>query len=364
MHSMTQDQRGGEDQEMRIAPLTLAPDEVARFIAGVYDSHSHGPTFVPRWTGAFLKHIVFDNPAATKDHALAAYLGDRVIGTVLAQPHELWIGKNRHQAAYASWLAVTREGARHFAAVRLVDALRHQLKAHGIEVIVGVAYRSGRGVGLDFWDGFARAFPAEVTIGPDLTFWARILDGRALASAVKDPLLRMGAHASLLRPLLRPASDPAIRQFADTDFDACAAIMGASTAEIRIAPSRWELACAEAADMGPQTLVLDGAGGVAAFSSYHILPMEDAGPLRVAMIELLNAQVGVSGLGRLLTQTLWQAKSAGACLALVPRKAHLSPIFMAAAGFVPYQAGFKMIYMPLVNCIPQRMPAHFDMLVR
>jgi hypothetical protein len=191
-----------------------------------------------------------------------------------------------------------------------------------------------------------------------------VLDGRTLAKAVKDPLLQMGALGSLLRPLLRPAADPAIRPFAEQDLEACAAIMGEASADIRIAPSQWELACADAADMGPRTLIMDAAAGVAAFSTHHILPMEDAGPLRVAVIELLNAHPGASGLGRLLTQTLWQAKSAGACLALIPRKAHLSSTFMISAGFVPYQAGFKMIYMPLADGVPRRMPADFDLLVR
>ncbi len=361
---MTSEQHGGSGEELRIAPLTLAPDAIARFIAGVYDSYNHGNSFVPRWTGAFLDHVVFKNPATTPDHALSAYVGDRLVGLILAQPHEVWIGRKRHQAAYGSWLAVAREGARHFAAVQLVNALRERLRARGVEVIVGIAYRSGRGVGLEFWEGFARAFPAEVTVGPDLTFWARILDGQILANAVKDPLLRMGAHASLLRPLLQPAADPAIRVFADTDFEACAALMAGATAEMRIAPSRWELACAGAADQGPQTLVMSGSSGISALASYHILPMEDATPLRVAMIELLNAQPGVSGIGRLLTQTLWHAKASGASLALIPRKDHLSSTFMVSASFVPYQAGFKMLCMPLAAGIPQRIPTHFDMLVR
>ena len=360
---------GGQEQVLRIVPLALAPDEIARFIAEVYDSYGHGASFIPRWTGPFLKHVVFDHPEVTPNHALAAYLGDRLVGLVLSQPHELWIGRNRCQAACASWLAVLPEGAKHFAAVRLVNELRERLRACGVEVIVGLAYRSGSGVGLDFWEGFARAFPTEVTIGPDLTFWARVLDGRALAKAVKNPLLQMAAHATLLRPQTQPSADPEIRPFADQDFEACAAIMGEAVADIRIAPSRWELACAAAPDTGPQTLVMGalvmgGAGGIAAFSSYHILPMEDAGPLRVAMIELLNSRAGASGLGRLLTQTLWRAKSAGACLALIPRKTHLSSTFMMSAGFVPYQAGFKMIYLPLAASVPRRMPANFDLLVR
>ncbi len=359
---MTSNQQRDHDEELRIAPLTLAPDVIAHFIAEVYNASSHGTAFVPRWTGAFLDHVVFKNPAVTPDHALAAYVGDRIVGVIMAQPHMVWIGRKQHQAAYGSWLAVTREGARHLAAVQLVNALRERLKARGVEAIVGIAYRSGRGVGLDFWEGFARAYPGDVNVGPDLTFWARILDGRALAAAVKDPLLRMGAHASLLRPLLQPAADPAIRPFADADFDACAAIMAGATAEMRFAPSSWDLTCSEGG--GLHTMVMDGSNGIAAFASYHILPMEDAGPLRVAMIELLNAQPGTSGIGRLLTQSLAHAKAAGASLALIPRKDHLSRTLMVSAGFLPYQAGFKMLCLPLATSFPRQVPATFDMLVR
>ncbi len=63
-------------------------------------------------------------------------------------------------------------------------------------------------------------------------------------------------------------------------------------------------------------------------------------------------------------QTLWHAKSAGAYLALVPRKPQLSSAIMVSAGFVPYQAGFKMVYMPLGDGIAPRIPAQFDLLVR
>ncbi len=361
---MTSDPQGESDEDLRIAPLTLAPDVIAHFIAEVYDSYGHGTSFVPRWTAAFLDHVVFKHPETTPDHALGAYVGDRLVGIIMAQPHEVWIGQTRHRAAYSSWLAVTREGARYFAALQLVNALRDRLRARGVEVIFGLAYRSGRSVGLNFWEGFARAFPTEITIGPDLKFWSRVLDGRAFAKAVKSPLLRVGAYASYVRPLLKPAADPSIRQFAGADFDVCAAIMTNAGSKLRIAPSPWELASAQAADQGPQTLVMHGATGAQAFGAYHILPMEDAGSLRLAMIELLNAQPGTRGIGRLLTHLLWHAKASGASLAVIPRKPHLSAAFMLAAGFVPYEAGFKMLYMPLTANIPQRMPANFDMLVR
>ena len=335
------------------------------WFSAVYDTYDRGKSFVPRWTGDFIKHVVFDHPDVTPDHALAAYVDDRLVGVVMAQPHELWIGRRRHKAACASWLAVAHEGAKHFGAVQLINALRERLRARGVEIIVGVAYRSGPGVGLHFWERFAAAFPAEAIIGPDLTFWARVLDGRALAKAVKNPLLKMAAHAALLRPLGRAAADAGIRPFADRDFEACDAIMAASPAEIRVAPSRWELTCAEATGCGPQTLVMSEAtGDITALSSYHILPMEDAGPLRIAMIELLNSRQGASGLGRLLTQTLSHAAAKGACLALIPRKAHLTSSLMLSAGFVPYQAGFKVAHLPLADGIPRQLPADFDLLIR
>ena len=365
---MTAHRTGTNNDDLRIQPLTLAPDVIARFIAEVYDSYGHGTSFVPRWTAAFLDRVVFKNPLSTPDHALAAYAGDRLVGIIMAQPHEVWIGQRRHRAAYSSWLAVTREGARQFAALQLVNALRDRLQAQGVEVIFGLAYRSGQSVGLNFWEGFARAFPTDVTVGPDLKFWSRVLDGRAFAKGVKSPLLRVGAYASYVRPVMQPAADPAIRPFADADFEACAAIMEAAgtagTSDMRIAPSRWELACADAADQGPQTLVMHGPDGPAAFGSYHILPMEDAGPMRVAMIELLNARHGTRGIGRMLRHVLGHAKASGASLAVIPRKPHLSTPFMLAAGFVPYEAGFKMLYLPLADSVPPQMPTQFDMLVR
>jgi len=353
-----------QPQELSISPLTLPADEIARFIAGVYDSYDHGTSLIPRWNGAFLKHVVLAHPAATAEHALAAHVGDRLVGVILAQPQEVWVGNSLHRVAHSSWLAVTNEGARHFAALHLINAQRERLAAHGTEALFGVAYRSGKGVGLDFWEGLARAFPTEVVPGPELTFWARVLDGRSLAGAVSNPLLRAGATAALLRPVLRPAADPQIRAFAGGDLEACRRIMAASTSQMRICPSLWDLTPTAAPDEGPQTLVMEGSGGIVAFSSFHILPMEDAGPLRVAIIELINVAHGSSGLSRLLTQVLWQAKSAGACLALIPRKPHLSASMMVLAGFVPYQAGFKYMYMPLASSIAQQMPASFDLLVR
>ena len=351
--------------ELCIVPLTLPAGEIARFIATVYDTYDHGKSFVPRWTGDFIKRVVFDHPEVTPDHALAAYVDDRLVGVVMAQPHELWIGQRRHKAACASWLAVSAEGARHFGAVQLVNAMRERLRARRVNIIVGVAYRSGRGVGLHFWERFASAFPAEAIIGPDLTFWARVLDGRALAKAVKDPLLKMAAHAAKLRPLGRAVADAGIRPYADRDFEACDAIAAAGPSGIRVAPSRWELACADATGCGPHTLVMtDATGNVAALSSYHILPTEDAGPLRIAMIELLNSRQGASGLGRLLTQTLSHAAGNGASLALIPRKAHLTSSLMLSAGFVPYQSNFKMAHLPLADSVPRQLPADFDLLVR
>ncbi|MFA9443134.1 MAG: hypothetical protein ACERIG_06015, partial [Hyphomicrobium sp.] len=50
----------GAAEELTVSPLSIGPDEIAAFITKVYDQHPHGSSFVPRWKGPFLKHIIFD----------------------------------------------------------------------------------------------------------------------------------------------------------------------------------------------------------------------------------------------------------------------------------------------------------------
>ena len=165
-------------EELAIAPLSIEPDEIARFIAKVYDQHPHGKSFVPRWSGAFLKHIIFDDPKFTPDHALGAYMGDQLVGLIMAQPYAVHMDDRRVEGAFGSWLAVTPQGAGQFAAIKLLHELRARLAAQGAEFLVGVAYRSGPGVGLDFGRAMHAPFPrtsprgAISHIGP--VFWTGV----------------------------------------------------------------------------------------------------------------------------------------------------------------------------------------------
>ena len=151
---------------LEVRPLSETPDAVAEFIRQVYDTHDHGSSFVPRWTGDFLARVVFDHPGHTADHTLGAYIGDRLAGVLLSFPHAIDFGGRRLQGAYASWLAVTREGARQLAALALVSEMRHRLAGQGAHFIVGVTYRSGPSSGLDFWQGLLERLPRRRSSGP------------------------------------------------------------------------------------------------------------------------------------------------------------------------------------------------------
>jgi GNAT acetyltransferase-like protein len=350
--------------ELTIAPLSLAPDEIARFIAEVYDQHPHGKSFVPRWSGAFLKHVIFDDPQFTPDHALGAFLGDQLVGLIMAQPYAVHMDGRRVEGAYGSWLAVTPQGAGQFAAIKLLQEFRTRLAARGAEFMVGVAYRSGPGVGLDFWEGYARAFPKDISRGRDLKYWARVLDGSLFAAAVKDPLLKLGGFAARLRPVLKPRATTDIRDFADDDLVRCQQLLAEAPAEMRTAPSLWELRSAPSLDEGPQTLALDRGSGPEGMSMFHVLPMSDAGPLRVGMIEHLVCADNSRDRQRLLGATLWRLKEHGACLALMPQKPYIGASEMLLAGFVPYDGQFKIFTMPLTDNVQPHMPASYDLLVR
>ena len=350
--------------ELVVRPLSISPDEIAGFIARTYDSHPHGKSFVPRWTGPFLKHLIFDHPDFTPDHALGAYLGEELVGLVLAQPYWVHLGAEKVKAVFGSWMVITKRGASHFGAFRLIGALKERLKAHGVDLMVGVAYRSGPGVGLDFWESFTRSFPSEVSKGQDLTYWARVLDGRALAAAARDPLLKAGGYASYMRPVMKPRPDPQVRPFEVSDLEQCQQLLANGSATMRTAPTLWELQSAPDLNIGPQTLVLDRGAGPVAMSMFHLLPMSDAGPLGVGMIDHLVAPDGKKDINQLLGPTMWQLKQAGACLALLPKKPDIAGATMIMAGFVPYSAEFKTFMLPIADHIAAEMPASYDLLVR
>lgn len=355
---------GGPSVELSIVPLELEPAQIARFISEIYDGHPHGKSFVPRWRGPFLKHVIFDHPEFTPDHALAAFVGDRLVGLVMAQPYNVYLRGERTKCVFGSWLAIAPEGVGQFAAIRLLGEMKERLKLRGVQFMVGIAYRSGPGVGLDFWEGYARAFPKDISPGRDLTYWARVLDGRALAGAVKDPWLKVGGHAARLRPVFEPRIDREVRAFEDGDFFGCQELLAQTPAEITSAPSLWEFSSAHDLGIGPQTLVLGLDRQPQGVSMFHVLPMSDAGPLKVGVVDHLITRKGGKDLRRLLAATLWRLKQGGACLALVPRKPGIATTAMLLAGFVPYSADFKIFLLPYSDQLRPEMPATFDLLVR
>lgn len=351
-------------EELVVAQLTIGPDEIARFLSDVYDLHPHGKSFVPRWSGAFLKHIIFDHPQFTPDHALGAYIGGKLVGLIMAQPFAVHLDGERLAGAYGSWLAVTPLGAGQFAAIKLIHELKARLSGRGVQFMVGIAYRSGPGVGLAFWDAYARTFPKDISPGRGLKYWAGILDGAAFAAAVKDPLLKLGGHVARLLPPREPKSANGIRPFASDDLERCQELLAKAPARLRTAPDPWELECAPSLDIGPQALVLDHGSGPDALSMFHIVPMSDAGPLKVGMIDHLVCPGGAKDLRRLLAATLWRLKEGGACLALLPQKPYIASSRMMLAGFVPYDAHFKTYLMPFSETLAPEMPADYDLMVR
>ena len=349
---------------LEVRPLSESPDAVARFIHAVYDTHDHGSSFVPRWTGTFLASAVFDQAGHTPDHTLGAYLGLQLVGTLLSYPHTIDFAGRRLAGAYASWLAVTPEGARQFAALALVSELRRRLAEHGAQFVVGVAYRSGPGSGLDFWQAFSSACPDDVQVGPELRFWVRVTDGLALARAAKSPLIRLGAHLARVRPPWQPEDAQFVRRTEPADFDACRALFAASSADAKSVPSDYELTSARGAGAGPETLVLDRGRGIEAVATYHILPMEDAAPLKIGMIDHLLGRPDGEGASTLVNEILWRLRKSGVCLALLPRAPDLRFGRLIRSRFLPYPEAFKMIYMRLSSRAPERLPSSFELPVR
>lgn len=344
---------------MVIKPVTETPDELAAFVSATFAARVSDKAPRPRWTGEFFRDFVLGHPDRTVDHALGAYANGKLLGTIMSVPYTMFIGDKRLHGAYGSWLAVESEGIRQLAAPHLIAELSKRLIGRGAHFVIGVTHRSGPGTGLDFWSSYARAFPRQVVVGPELKYWIRVIDGGRLADALRRPWLKLQAAIATIWPVRRSEPASEVRYYADGDFEGCADLFFRMPAQMRTAPSRADFAGDGNCGTRPQTLVLDRGRGIEAASSIYLQPMTDARPFQTGVIDHLVYRPQTKGISILIYETLRRLRDGGAILATLPMGTGQPIAQLLAAGFVPYRAEHYFVFQPLSNEAPHALSNSF-----
>ncbi|MFO1093535.1 MAG: GNAT family N-acetyltransferase [Planctomycetaceae bacterium] len=263
-------------------------DELSRFVGSVWKATYAGKMPLPIWDSAYFDWQLLWRPPAQRPACVAAYDGDRLVGTLLGEEFRFrWLDRE-HLATQGSWLSVDPEYRRAGTAGLMLKELKRRHVERGADFQIGYGYEGSRlSLGPKFWG----KYPKDTVVPKKLGFWARVLNYTAVADWELNRLEGIGARTLgwWQRGAARWTPDPNVRQYRANDLPACLELAHGLLDHVQagIIWDRERLAHQLDYKGFPRTLVYETDGHVAGFVNYHVLDYLGRTTIRVAMIDLL-----------------------------------------------------------------------------
>jgi predicted N-acetyltransferase YhbS len=324
--------------------------EMATFLRGAGQPEGEHTVASLLWSREFLDWQFFDNPHVQRDYILAAYDGDRMAGAFLAIDGRFRSAERVFRGSLGSWLMVAPEYRAHFVGPQLAAAMLERHAAHGADLIVGLAYPTGTGTSLEFWEAFARACPNVVSIGPRIAYWTCILDPRRMARASPSWLDKAGAIiAGALARRLGNGAMEGIRPARPTDAAACLDLLERATRHLHFA-FEWDqsrLTHQLAYGSVAQTLVATAGEQVVGWINFHRVELRQREALPMAVIDhFIVAPERAARFGApLLRAALSRMQEEGICLATALQLPLWPKWSFLRCGFIPRHLGHRVLAM-------------------
>jgi hypothetical protein len=323
---------------VEVRPYEGSPEQLCEFVVHVWRETYGGRMAFPLWTPDYFRWQLGMDGSQPRDHLLAAYDGERLIGAVLGYPVRFRTPLGAMEGTQGSWLSIDRDYRRRGVATQLRAELRRRHREQGLAFQVGYGYFGSRhSLGPAFWKSQRKQGTVEIGRAG---FWARVLDaGRAAAWNVArwEGLLTRLSGPFLRRPGVR-ADGLEIRPFVAADAGACLELVNSSHSNVDFGIVWDQNALERHLDGGGvgQCLVTVKDGIPAGLVSFHCLPFlgrteEIVGVVDIIAVGSLQAREQ----RRLINAALSAMQEQGAALALKLRIGDHPMLPMAACGFVP-----------------------------
>ena len=315
-------------------------DELSQFVGKVWRATYAGRMPLPIWDADYFDWQLLWRPAEQRPACIAAYDGDRLVGTLLGEEFRFRWFDREHLGTQGSWLSVDPEYRRKGVGGLMLRELKRRHVERGADFQIGYGYEGSRlSLGPKFW----KTYPKETVVPKKLGFWARVLDYGAVSEWELNRLEGIGAKTLgwWQRGAARWSPDPNVRAYRDNDLPACLELAQGllDYVEAGIVWEQERLGHQLSYRGFPRTLVYDQDGTVGGFVNYHVLDYLGRTTIRVAMIDLLAVHELPSAAAAALMRTaLRQMHDDDVALCLILK----TPCFPAGVlwrtGFIPRPA--------------------------
>lgn len=322
---------------MDIRTLKETPAELSAFVTRIWRSDYAGRMVIPLWSPEYLDWQL-QMSTGDRRHLLAAYEGERLIGTLLGVPCPLLVNGERRTGLISSWLTIEPDAR----GAGLVPALKaeqvRRLEDDGGELILSYRYHGTRDSLAD------RPQPGadddDTMDARWVGLWVRLLDARRAADWYLFPtdrlLTRFGSP--FLRKLQHRSRTITVRDATEDDLEACLQILreAASSTTLAIAWDNDSLRHHLLGGTVNRGLVACRGEQVVGLLAYHLLPYLGREVADLAIIDLLQ----VDGMGHFertafLKAGLARMRDDGAILAVKMGLGDLPVAAMIDSSFIP-----------------------------
>jgi hypothetical protein len=320
----------------------------------------------PLWDAGYLRDQI-EAPAADRKLMIAAYDGERLVGSFFAVPYMFNVHGQLRHGTFSTCLMI--DPAYRGLTPYVIEKLRRRHRDNGYAFSLGFVMGGPKSGPYQCWTSYARAYPKNCRFVSDAGYWIRTFDPSVLDAAGRAGQARadeqFAARVSDGHGDLN--EDIEIRSCCQADIGRCLDLISAQTAgaDWSIHWDRQSLEHYLLRSGNIDALVALRNGAVCGLIGLHRLSVWNGSPIRGTVIDMLAADARDDGTRRQLLRAAGRdARDEGVQVAMALR----SPMFRArnlvVQGFLPAPDPGRLVLLFADDAIAASASDGFELMLR
>lgn len=320
----------------------------------------------PLWDAAYLRSQI-EAPAADRELMVAAYDGERLIGSFFAVPYTFNVRGNPVRGTFSTCLMI--DPAFRGLTPYVIEKLRRRHRDSGYAFSLGFVMGGPRSGPYQCWTSYAKAYPKNCRFVSEAGYWIRAFDPSVLDEAGRAEQAR--ADEQLASRLYggegNPPSDIEVSTCGPDDVDRCLELITAQTAKAdwSIDWDRSGLQTYLLASDNTRALVARRGGAITGFVGFHQLSVWNERPINSVVVDMLAADTRDDETRRQLLQSVGEkTQQDGAQIAMALRSSMFRARTVIPAGFLPAPDPGRLVVLFADETVDAAASEDFELMLR